>query len=75
MSDEKKWLTADEVAAELDTHPETIRRWVRERKHLPFTRIGREARFQQADVDDYLARARVEPVQEATREPAGATDR
>jgi excisionase family DNA binding protein len=61
MSDEKKWLTTDEVAAELDLNPETVRRWVRERKHLPFTRIGREARFQRPDVDAFLAAARVEP--------------
>lgn len=62
MSDPRDWLTTDDVADKLGTHPETIRRWVRERKHLPYTKIGREARFEPADLDAFLAAARVEPV-------------
>jgi excisionase family DNA binding protein len=62
VSDARNWLTTDQVAEQLGTHPETIRRWARERKHLPFIRIGREARFEPRDVDAFLASARVEPV-------------
>jgi excisionase family DNA binding protein len=60
MNDEK-WMGVAEVARQLGTHPETIRRWARQRKHLPFTRIGDEARFEKADIDAYLARMRCEP--------------
>jgi excisionase family DNA binding protein len=60
MSDDR-WMNANHVAEQLDVHPETVRRWIKARKNIAYTRIGREARFSQADVDDYLARMRVEP--------------
>jgi excisionase family DNA binding protein len=58
----ERWMTVSEVAAELGTHPETIRRWTRQRRHLPFTRIGDEARFEKADITAYLQSKRMEPV-------------
>ena len=60
----EKWMSVSAVAAQLGTHPETVRRWVRQRRHLPFTRIGAEAKFEKADIERFLAAARVEPVSE-----------
>lgn len=54
-------LAADVVAAALDKHASTLSRWRRERKYLPFTQVGREARYRAGDVVEFLKAARIEP--------------
>jgi len=53
-------LTADEVAERLRTTPRFVRRLVAERR-IAFTKVGKFVRFTSSDVDDYLAKGRVEP--------------
>ena len=53
MADEL--LTIDEVAAELKLHPDTIRRYIRERK-LKSTRVGGTAiRIRRSELDRFIA--------------------
>lgn len=46
-------LTAKQLAEKLQTDPETIRRWARERK-IPYIRVGREYRFEYNEVIETL---------------------
>ena len=58
---ERTWLNVRETAAMLDKSEEQVRRYIRDRRHLPFTRVGHAYRFERADVEAYLNR-RVEPL-------------
>lgn len=53
---EKKFVTYSEAARIVDRHPQTVRRWVRER-HL-FTFHGRVSRAQLLEVDRKMRAAR-----------------
>ncbi len=55
----REWLTVQEVAAELQVHEETVRRWIRDGR-LAAHRFGGKAgyRIQRADLQDFLARTR-----------------
>jgi len=57
----RTWLTIRETAELLGKCEEQVRRYIRSRKHLPFTQVGRTYRIEKADVDAYLGK-RVEPV-------------
>lgn len=50
-------LTVAQVATWLNVHPETVLRWVRSGK-LPGSKLGREWRFQRADVEAFIERNR-----------------
>ena len=54
--------TVDEAATDLGISPFTVRRWVAERK-IAFFKVGGRIVFDRRDLDDFLARARVEPVE------------
>jgi len=58
---ERTWLNVRETAARLGKSEEQVRRYIRARKHLPFTQVGRTYRIEKADVEAYLGK-RVEPV-------------
>jgi excisionase family DNA binding protein len=60
MTDEKIWLNTEEAAQMLGLDDETLRIWARNRKHLPYSRVGRQYRFKRADIEALLART-VEP--------------
>ncbi len=53
-------LTVDEAATDLGISPFTVRRWVAQRK-IAFFKVGGRIVFDRRDLDDFLARARVEP--------------
>ena len=59
---ERDWLTVAQVAAWLQVHEETVRRWIRE-GHLPVLNLGKKAgyRLRPADLDAFIA-ARYGPV-------------
>jgi excisionase family DNA binding protein len=46
----ESYYTLDETAALLRVHPQTVRRWIRERR-LPATRFGRLYRLRAADIE------------------------
>ena len=53
----REWLTVQEVAAELQVHEETVRRWIRDGE-VPVVDLGRKAgyRVKRADLDAFLER-------------------
>jgi excisionase family DNA binding protein len=53
MERSERWLSVPEAARVLGLHPETVRRFVRE-KRLPATRIGRSWRFRSDRLDAWL---------------------
>jgi len=57
----KKYLTVPETAAYLNTSDRFVRRLVAERR-IAFHKVGRHVRFAIADLDAWLASARVEPI-------------
>ncbi|WP_309569096.1 helix-turn-helix domain-containing protein [Actinokineospora sp. UTMC 2448] len=54
-----KYLTVDEVAAELNTTIRFVRRLIEERR-IAFHHIGRHVRINRADLDAFVAAGRVE---------------
>ena len=50
---ERSWLTAAELAARVEKSERTVRRWVANRRHIPFRGVGQQLRFEKADVDAY----------------------
>lgn len=46
-------LTIDQVATELQLHPDTIRRFIREKK-LKATRVGGRLRIRRSELDRFL---------------------
>lgn len=52
MADEL--LTVDEVANELKLHPDTVRRYIREKRLLP-TRVGGRLRIRRSELDRFLS--------------------
>jgi excisionase family DNA binding protein len=62
---EKIWLNVHETAARIGKDEETVRRWARAKRYLPYSRIGGTFMFQAQDVDRFLTAARVEPEQAA----------
>lgn len=58
MSDkDKTYLTVDQAAKHVGKHPKTIRNWIRLGR-LPASRLGRELRIEESDLD-----AQYQPVQ------------
>lgn len=51
MADEL--LTIDQVATELQLHPDTVRRYIREKKLKP-TRVGGRLRIRRSELDRFL---------------------
>ncbi|MGD9796760.1 MAG: helix-turn-helix domain-containing protein [Acidimicrobiia bacterium] len=60
MAEEIVWMSTQEAARRLGVTPRTLYRFVDEGE-LPAYRMGRVFRLQQADVDAYIERSRVEP--------------
>jgi excisionase family DNA binding protein len=58
---ERSWLTVRETAEQLGKCEEQVRRYARERRYLPYAKIGRTFRFERADIQAFLAAQRVEP--------------
>lgn len=54
-TDARELLTVDQVAQELQVHPETIRRLIRTQE-LRATRVGTIYRIKRTDLDAYLHR-------------------
>lgn len=48
-----EWLSVDDIARELNIHPDTVRSWIRERK-LKATKLGRDYRIKRVDLDKFL---------------------
>ena len=55
---EDAWMTAEQAAEYLQVAEGTIKQWVK-LKRIPFGRVGSQARFKRADLDEW-ARARGE---------------
>lgn len=59
-----EFFTEKEVARMLKIRPSTLARWRCESKGPPFTKFGNRAiRYARADLDKYLKRQRVEPIE------------
>lgn len=54
-------LTVEEAAERLGTPVRFVRRLVADRR-IPFHKVGRYVRLSAADLDDFIAAGRVEPV-------------
>jgi excisionase family DNA binding protein len=57
----QQYLTVSETAAYLNTSERFVRRLIAERR-IAFHHVGRHVRFAMADLDDWLAANRVEPI-------------
>ena len=65
MAETSKLLTVGEVAARLQCHPHTVRRWIWDHK-LRAVKVGDLVRVPEEAVDEFVrpgARRRVEPMQ------------
>lgn len=49
------WVSTVELAADLDRHPRTIRRWIRDGKMPPSEKHGRKAVFRRSEVAACMA--------------------
>ncbi len=56
-------LNKKQVASILGLSIYTIDKWVSERKHLPFTKMGSRVLFSQEDVEKFIQRMRVAPIE------------
>lgn len=57
---EIEWLSTKEAARRLGITPRTLYRLIDEGQ-LPAYKFGRVIRLQQAEVDDFIAQARIQP--------------
>ncbi len=48
-----QWLTVEDVANELNVHPETVRIWIRERE-LNAVAFKRTYRIRRSDLDEFI---------------------
>jgi excisionase family DNA binding protein len=55
-----EWLSVDDIAKELNIHPDTVRGWIRERK-LRATKLGRDYRIRREDLDKFLRERTINP--------------
>lgn len=55
-----EWLSVDDIAKELNIHPDTVRGWIRERK-LRATKLGRDYRIKREDLDKFLEARTINP--------------
>lgn len=53
--DHTAWFTVEQIAAHLQVSKETIYRWL-ERGRIPAHRVGKQWRFQAAEVDEWVKR-------------------
>jgi len=54
------WLSVDDIAKELNLHPDTVRGWIRDRK-LKATKLGRDYRIKRVDLDKFLEDRTINP--------------
>jgi excisionase family DNA binding protein len=48
-----EWLSVEDIAKELNVHPETVRLWIRDRE-LPAVQLKRTYRIKRTDYDEFL---------------------
>lgn len=48
------WLSTEQIAKYLGVSTITIRKWIREKRGIPFVRIGRQYRFKISAVDEWI---------------------
>ena len=71
MSDKgKTYLTVDQAAKYIGKHPRTIRNWIINGR-LPASRLGRELRIEESDLDAQYLPVQVKPVTTVETEEAG----
>ena len=54
------WLSVDDIAKELNIHPDTVRGWIRDRK-LKATKLGRDYRIRRIDLNKFLKDRTITP--------------
>ena len=47
-------LSTEQIAKYLGVSTITIRKWIREKRRIPFVRIGRQYRFKISAVDEWI---------------------
>jgi excisionase family DNA binding protein len=62
-----QWLTVEDVAKELNVHPETVRIWIRERE-LNAVAFKRAYRIRRSDLDEFIRRHETMGDQSSKRE-------
>lgn len=66
MNERKKLMNVREAAEYLAIQPNTLRIWkCTGRYSIPYVRVGRLIKYYQADLDAFLERRRVEPIEVA----------
>jgi len=58
----KEWLNPKEVSKEYKISISILAKWRMERKHLPFSKVGKYIKYKRADVEAFLNSHRVEVV-------------
>ena len=54
MSDNKKWLSVDEVCQIYGFKKGTLANWRMNRVNIPFSKAGKIIRYKAEDIDDFL---------------------
>jgi excisionase family DNA binding protein len=65
-------LNVDQAAERLGTSPRFIRRLIAERR-IPYAKLGKHVRIDTADLDAFVAAARVEPGTGLARDAGGSS--
>lgn len=62
----ERFYTLDEAAEWLGFHRNTVRKWI-ESGELTASRLGKEFRIRQSDLDDFLLRKQIRPQKDEDR--------
>ena len=60
--EQKQWINPKEVNDDYGLSVSTLAKWRMDRKHLPFSKVGKYIKYKRADVEAFLDSHRVEVV-------------
>ena len=60
VSMEEEILTIDQIAKKLGFHRHTVERWIL-RGELTASKLGKEYRIRESDLDDFMTRKQIKP--------------
>jgi len=64
VNESQRFMTKKQLAELLGLSVYTIDSWVSERREIPFVRMGRRVKFDRADIDEWVERQKVRPLEE-----------
>jgi excisionase family DNA binding protein len=62
MKMNEKLITIKEVAKLIGVHTETLYRWRKARKHLPFISVDSSIRYRLSDIENFIEKRLITPI-------------